>query len=114
MSNEPTDAPVARRWHIAGMLLLTALGIYAVAVALKLGLWRQNSPGDGRLPVIAAWSMTAFTVIVLVSAISMEDRPITEGAADSGAKLNHAAAHLLSLVYYSVALDPLGFEASTT
>ena len=36
----------ARKWHVLGFVLLAAAGVYAVAVSLALGLWRQNSPGE--------------------------------------------------------------------
>ena len=53
-SSPPT---VANRWHVAGFVLLVATGVYAVAVSLQLGLWRQNSPGEGLFPFLAAASI---------------------------------------------------------
>ena len=41
--------------------MLGALGLYALYVAINLGLWRGRSPGEGLFPFITAVGMLAFS-----------------------------------------------------
>ena len=111
-SSPPT---VAKTWHVLGFVLLVAIGAYATAVSLGLGLWRQNSPGEGLFPFLAAASMTLFAGIGLVGALRADQHPIvpTADAKDFRATLSRVAIYLIGLVFYAGALDAVGFIAST-
>ncbi len=57
---------VSPRGRLVGHAVLAAAGLGALAIALRLGLWRQNSPGEGLFPFLAALAMVAFSVAGLV------------------------------------------------
>ena len=65
---EPEQAPiiVSPRGHLVGHAVLAAAGLGALVIALRLGLWRQNSPGEGLFPFLAALAMVSFSVAGLV------------------------------------------------
>ncbi len=115
MSDEAAPAStVSRRWHVLGFVVFTAAGFYAIGVALQLGLWRQNSPGEGLFPFIAAVAMTAFAVAGLVSAWRMPRRSAAAAnRGDLAQTLIRVAAYIFGLVFYALALNPLGFITST-
>ena len=93
--------------------MFTVAGLYAVGVALKLGLWRQNSPGEGLFPFITAVAMTAFAVTGLASAWRMPRTARTASRGDLTQTLIRVAAYIFGLLFYALALNPLGFIVST-
>lgn len=109
-SSPPT---VAKRWHVLGFVLLVAAGVYAVAVSLRLGLWRQNSPGEGLFPFLAAGSLTVFGLIGLAGVLRAPETPSGAGTDDLRGTLLRVGAYLVGLVFYAGALDALGFIVST-
>jgi len=112
-------APVARRWHVLGLVLLTAAGAYAVVVSLGLGLWRQGSPGEGLFPFLTAAAVTIFSLAALAATLRSRETqaPPDPGAANANADLRgvvwRVSAYLAGLVFYAGALDALGFAVST-
>jgi putative tricarboxylic transport membrane protein len=104
---------VAKRWHVLGFVLLVAAGAYAVAVALRLGLWRQNSPGEGLFPFLAAVSMTVFGLVGLAGVLRGQEASGQAAAADLRGTLLRVGAYLVGLVVYAGALDAFGFIVST-
>ena len=115
MENGSSPPTVAKAWHVLGFVLLVAIGAYATTVSLKLGLWRQNSPGEGLFPFLAAASMTLFGGIGLVGALRAPQRPIvpTADAKEFRATLLRVTIYLIGLVFYASALDAVGFVGST-
>ena len=110
-----TEVP-SRRWHVVGLLLIGAAGVYAVATSLVLGLWRQNSPGEGLFPFIAATAVTTFSVLALAAVLlrTGDDR-LPSGETEGGLRhtILRVAVYLAALVFYAAVLDALGFIAST-
>lgn len=105
----------ARKWHVLGFVLLAAAGAYAVAVSLVLGLWRQNSPGEGLFPFIASVAVTAFSLAGLAGVLSARHAPSPPDHGEHGLRttLVRLCAYLAALIFYAAALDALGFIVST-
>ena len=105
----------ARKWHVLGFVLLAAAGVYAVAVSLALGLWRQNSPGEGLFPFIASVAVTAFSLAGLAGALSARHVPSPPDHGEHGLRttLVRLCAYLATLIFYAASLDALGFIVST-
>jgi len=105
----------ARKWHVLGFVLLAAAGVYAVVVSLALGLWRQNSPGEGLFPFIAAVAMTAFGLAGLAGALSARHAPSPPDHGEHGLRTTvvRLCAYLAALIFCAAALDALGFIVST-
>jgi Tripartite tricarboxylate transporter TctB family len=112
-TSDPVTTTVGRPWHILGFVLLTAAGAYAIGVALSLGLWRQNSPGEGLFPFIAATFVTVFSLGCLVG--TWRARAMPAGPADTAlrATLLRVGAYLAGLIVYAATLDALGFSVAT-
>lgn len=105
-----TASPRAAR--LIGYLVLCALGLYGVTVALKLGLWRERSPGEGLFPFLAAASMAAFSLFAFLTALIARgpDAPASRG---EGRSLLRVGAYLATLLFYALALESLGFLVAT-
>ena len=105
---------VARKWHVLGFALLVGAGIYALAVSLSLGLWRQNSPGEGLFPFITAAAVTAFALVGLAGTLSTSRAVATDGGdTDLRTIVLRLGAYIAALIFYAAALDALGFVIST-
>jgi putative tricarboxylic transport membrane protein len=104
-----------RKWHVLGFVVLAAAGVYAVAVSLTLGLWRQSSPGEGLFPFIAALAVTAFSLAGLAGVLSTRQtlQPSVAGGNASRTVVMRLGAYLAALIFYAAALDALGFTVST-
>ncbi len=105
-----------RKWHLLGFLLIGAAGLYAVVNSLALGLWRQNSPGEGLFPFIAATAVTTFSALGLAAVLLRTgDDPLQSGETEGGLRstILRVAAYLAGLIFYAVVLDALGFIVST-
>ena len=115
MDQSEQTPSVARKWHVLGLLLLAAAGAYAIAVSLALGLWRQNSPGEGLFPFITAVAVTAFSLVGLAGALGIRDAPAQPRGDAHWPRTTtlRVGAYLAALIFYAVALDALGFIAST-
>ena len=59
----PAAAPRAR---LVAHAVLAGIGLVALAISLRLGLWRQSSPGEGLFPFLTALAMVTFSVAGLV------------------------------------------------
>ena len=61
------QAPVAApRARLVAHAVLAGVGLVAVAISLRLGLWRQSSPGEGLFPFLTALAMVTFSMAALV------------------------------------------------
>ena len=107
------QAPVASlRGRLIGHAVLAAAGVLALAISLRLGLWRQNSPGEGLFPFLTALAVAAFSVAGLVrdwaTRKATQDRALPDRRG-----LMRVAAYLGALVFYAVSLEFLGFSVAT-
>jgi hypothetical protein len=102
--------PASRTGRLVGFAVLGAIGLYALYVALTLGLWRGRSPGEGLFPFITAAGMLAFSVIGIVTALA--DRRDEPAQAESG-QLWRMGAYVAALLFYALTLEHLGFIAAT-
>jgi len=114
MADEGATETVGRRWRLLGYALLAAIGVYALAEAWRLGLWRQGSPGEGLFPFLTAIGMTGFAALCLATALREAGAPApVRPPGELRATLLRIAAYLAALLFYAVAFDPLGFIVST-
>ena len=60
------QAPAAPRARLVAHAVLAGIGLVALAISLRLGLWRQSSPGEGLFPFLTALAMVMFSVAGLV------------------------------------------------
>ena len=106
---------VARKWHVLGFVVLVAAGVYAIAASLALGLWRQNSPGEGLFPFIAATAVTAFSLAGLGGVLSTRYASAQPANGELGLRTTvmRLGAYLAALIFYAAVLDALGFIVST-
>jgi putative tricarboxylic transport membrane protein len=103
--------PTSRAARIAGFAVLGALGLYALYVAVGLGLWRGRSPGEGLFPFITAVGIIVFSV----SGIALALRAPCEAAAESAQRPHIARMgfYVAVLLFYALTLQSLGFIAAT-
>jgi hypothetical protein len=103
------QAPVASpRARLIGHAVLMAVGLVALAISLRLGVWRQNSPGEGLFPFLTALAMVGLSGAAL--ARDWVKRRGTPGRATSDRSgLLRVAAYLGALVFYAASLEFLGF-----
>jgi Tripartite tricarboxylate transporter TctB family len=102
------QAPAASsRSRLIGHAVLMAVGLVALAIALRLGLWRQNSPGEGLFPFLTALAMVGLSFAAL--ARDWVKRKGEPGQATDRSGLMRVAAYLGSLVFYAASLEFLGF-----
>jgi hypothetical protein len=102
--------PASRTGRLAGFAVLGAVGLYALYVALTLGLWRGRSPGEGLFPFITATGMLVFSAIGIVAALA--DRRDEPAQGESG-QLWRMGAYVAALLFYALTLEHLGFIAAT-
>lgn len=111
MSDDGAASPAASRTgRLVGFAVLGAVGFYGLYVALRLGLWRGRSPGEGLFPFIAAASMLAFSAIGIATALA--DRRDEPAQGESG-QLWRMGAYVAALLFYALTLEHLGFIAAT-
>ena len=105
----PAAAPRAR---LVAHAVLAGIGLVALAISLRLGLWRQSSPGEGLFPFLTALAMVTFSVAGLVRDwLRREAAPARAGGDRAG--LIRVGAYLGALVFYAVSLEFLGFIVAT-
>jgi hypothetical protein len=110
VSDDGAASPASRTGRLAGFAVLSAIGFYALYVALGLGLWRGRSPGEGLFPFITAAGMLAFSAIGIVTTLG--GRCDKARQADSG-RLWRMGAYVAALLFYALTLEHLGFIAAT-
>ena len=105
-----TSAPATRSARLIGFAVLGGLGLYALYVAVNLGLWRGRSPGEGLFPFITALGMVAFAAAGLFAAF----RDVGE-AAPQGERpqIWRMAFYVAVLLFYALTLESLGFIVAT-
>jgi putative tricarboxylic transport membrane protein len=113
MSDESAPSPPATRTaRLLGFAVLGAAGVYALGVALNLGLWRGRSPGEGLFPFLTALGMIAFSAAGALAALraprdpALRDQPARPQFARMGA-------YVAVLLFYALALESLGFIVAT-
>ena len=113
MSEQGTPAAVPRRSRLAGHAVLAVVSLVALAISLRLGLWRQNSPGEGLFPFLMALAMAVFSVAGLIGDLKQRAAAPARLFADR-AGLVRVAAYLGALVFYAGSLEFLGFIVAST
>ena len=109
--SEQTPA-VSPSGRLIGHAVLAAAGVLALVIALRLGLWRQNSPGEGLFPFLTALAVVAFSMAGLIGDWTKRRGAQDHTAADRRG-LMRVAAYLGALVFYAVSLEFLGFIVAT-
>jgi Tripartite tricarboxylate transporter TctB family len=99
--------------RLAGHAMLTAVGVLALLMSLRLGTWRQSSPGEGLFPFLTALAMVVFGTAGLAHDWTKLARAQVT-AAGSRAGLARVAAYLGALIFYAASLEVLGFIAATS
>ena len=92
--------------------MLAGIGLVALAISLRLGLWRQSSPGEGLFPFLTALAMVAFSVAGLVRDWMKRAAAPARTVRDRTG-LIRVGAYLGALVLYAVSLEFLGFIVAT-
>jgi hypothetical protein len=111
MSDESASTPpVSRAARLAGFAVLGAFGFYALYVALRLGLWRGRSPGEGLFPFITAAGMIAFSIAG--SAVTWRQRREAATQAERPQFLRMSF-YIAMLLFYALTLESLGFIVAT-
>ena len=101
MSEHGTGAAGApRRGRLAGHVVLAAASLLALAISLRLGLWRQGSPGEGLFPFLTAFAMAAFSVAGLIGDLRQR-APAHDRLFGGRAGLLRVAAYLGALVFFA-------------
>lgn len=104
-SEKPTRAA-----RLAGFAVLGAFGLYALYVAINLGLWRGRSPGEGLFPLITAVGMLAFSASGFAIVLRQpRDVPAKGGEAHIG----RMSFYVTVLLFYALTLQSLGFILAT-
>lgn len=103
---------IPRRGRLIGHGVMLLLGLVALGISLKLGLWRQHSPGEGLFPFLMALAMLACSGAVLFN-IATEPAAAQARMFGDRAAMLRVAAYLGALIFYAVALEALGFAVST-
>ena len=103
------QAPVASpRARLIGHAVLAAVGLVALVISLRLGVWRQNTPGEGLFPFLTSLAMVAFSAAGLARDwLKHKGAPSRTLGDRSG--LMRVAAYLGALVFYAASLEFLGF-----
>ena len=103
------QAPVASpRARLVGHAVLAAVGLVALIISLRLGVWRQNTPGEGLFPFLTSLAMLAFSAAGLARDwLKYKGAPSRTFGDRSG--LKRVAAYLGALVFYAGSLEFLGF-----
>lgn len=112
MSDEsaPT-APASRSARLIGFAILGALGVYALIVAINLGLWRGRSPGEGLFPFITAAGMIVFAIAG--AALALRGPRDTAQDAPEHTQFWRMGFYVATLLFYALTLESLGFIAAT-
>jgi hypothetical protein len=107
------QAPLASpQGRLVGHAVLAAVGLGALIIALRLGVWRGSSPGEGLFPFLAALVMVAFSAAGLIKDWVKLKTAQREAATDRSG-LIRVAAYLGALVFYAACLELLGFIVAT-
>ena len=107
---------VTRFGNLASLALLCGAGIIAIAMALKLGVWRDGSPGPGLFPFLASVGIVSLSAIGMATA-AWRLRQVA-GQGDTAAGLNRqgllrVAVYTAALLGYALLLETLGFYVTT-
>jgi Tripartite tricarboxylate transporter TctB family len=100
------------RARLVAHAVLAGIGLIALAISLRLGLWRQSSPGEGLFPFLTALAMVTFSVAGLVRDWLRREAAAARAGRDRTG-LIRVGAYLGALVFYAVSLEFLGFIVAT-
>jgi hypothetical protein len=105
-----SSAPASRAARLVGCAVLGAAGLYALYIAVNLGLWRGRSPGEGLFPFITACGMIAFSAAgVVIAWRAPRDSAPTGGRP----RIWRMACYVAVLLFYALTLQSLGFIVAT-
>jgi Tripartite tricarboxylate transporter TctB family len=102
----PSASPRSR---VIGHAVLAAIGLVALVISLRLGVWRQNSPGEGLFPFLTALAMVGLSGAALARDWLKHKDAQGHAAAGDRSGLIRVAAYLGALVFYAASLEFLGF-----
>ncbi|MBI4537161.1 MAG: tripartite tricarboxylate transporter TctB family protein [candidate division NC10 bacterium] len=102
-----------RLGRLCSLGLLWAVGILAIAMALRLGLWRSGSPGPGLFPFLAALAIVVLATIGMMAA-ALRRWPAAPAETIHARGRWRIALYVVALIAYALLLEPLGFHAATT
>lgn len=111
MTDSVDSPPATRTARLIGFMIVGAVGLYALTVAIELGLWRGRSPGEGLFPFITAFGMIAFSAAGIVITRA-DNRPEVAESTDWG-RLWRMGAYVAALLFYALTLESLGFIVAT-
>lgn len=112
MSDESASSPsTTRTARLIGFAVVGAVGIYALYVAINLGLWRGRSPGEGLFPFITAFGMIVFSAAGI--AIARVDRRSEIAESTDWGRMWRMGAYVAALLFYALTLESLGFIVAT-
>jgi hypothetical protein len=107
------QAPLASpRARLIGHAVLAAIGLGALIISLRLGVWRGSSPGEGLFPFLAALLMVALSAAGLAQDW-VKLKAAQGGTVSDRSGLLRVAAYLGALVFYAASLELLGFIVAT-
>ncbi len=99
---------------LISLALLCVAGVIAIVMALRLGLWRDGSPGPGLFPFLASAGIVLLSGIGIIAAVLRPDAPADQPAvAISMQGIRRIAVYMAALIGYAFLLEPLGFYATT-
>ncbi len=110
MSDQSTTP--SPRGRLIGHAVLAAVGLVALVISLRLGLWRKNSPGEGLFPFLMSLGMLLLGAAGLVQDRMKRNEPHVASGIDRAALLR-VGAYLGALVFYAGTLEVLGFIVAT-
>ena len=110
-SANSSDVPASRAARLAGFAVLGAFGLYALCVAINLGLWRGRSPGEGLFPFITAAGMLAFSASGFAIVLRQPPEPSTAPA--ERPHIGRMSLYVAVLLFYALTLQSLGFILAT-
>jgi hypothetical protein len=114
MSDEgAASAPASRSARLIGFAVLGAAGLYALTVAIGLGLWRGRSPGEGLFPFITAMGMLAFSAAGLVTTLADRGARPADEAPKLRLPILRMGFYVAVLLFYALTLQSLGFIVAT-
>ena len=112
MSEDLSAPPSATRTaRLVGFAVVGVIGLYALTVAINLGLWRGRSPGEGLFPFITAFAMILFSAAGIAVA-RLEKHAGSVEKTDFG-RMWRMGFYVAALLFYALTLESLGFIMAT-
>jgi putative tricarboxylic transport membrane protein len=102
--------------RLISLVLLCGAGVVAIVMALRLGLWRDGSPGPGLFPFFASVGIVTLSaagmMIAFLPARAPAPQEVAPGLDRRG--IRRVAFYVVTLLGYALLLEVLGFYVATT